>query len=350
MANIPSIDLSFLDRGTVSPQRTAINPREGDGSAPQAMDAGALAELNFTDLYLTVEDKDEAFYREGPNGGNGFALNMVPPNFAVHMQTLRSQLAKQVSKSGIIDFGSIRLRFETSMMADGKVRAAIRRIPVGLPLLTDLSMSAAAVKALRVWSNERGLILIGGATGNGKTTTAVAILLDYLRTRPGIAVTIEDPPEYAMQGNLGTKGHCFQIEVRGDDEWETAVNTVLRWRPRYVMLGEIRCPEAAAQALRASTSGHLVIATVHGGALDEAADTVLRLAEAGMGEGARRLLAHNLIGVVRQQLSLNGPDLDYINLRRGDASEAVQTARRGILDGNTSLLRKYGIQLTATQA
>lgn len=343
MTSAPEIDLSFLD-AKPGPARRPAN----DAPVPAALDLHGLSELNFTDLYLTVEDATEAFYRIGPNGQNKFGLQPVPREYSDHMATIRSQLSKRQSEgSGVIDFGSVRLRYETATMADGLRRAAIRRIPIHVPRLTDLSMSPESVKALRTWINERGLVLIGGATGNGKTTTAVAMLRDYLKARPGVAVTIEDPPEYDLQGNLDTEGHCFQIEVKADSEWETAVNTVLRWRPRYVMIGEIRCPEAAAQALRASTSGHLVIATVHGGALDEATDTVLRLAEAGMGDGARRLLAHNLVGVVRQSLDAHGPNIDYINLRRGSTTEAAQAARKAIMDGNLSPLRQYGTQFTA---
>lgn len=341
MTKLDEIDFSFLERPT------AGGAAQGAGES-SAIDLHSLADLNFTDLYLTVDDASEAFYRIGPNGENKFGLQPVPQGFTEHMDTIRSQLSKKVSDgSGVIDFGTLRLRFETAVMADNRRRAAIRRIPIDVPRLTDLSMAPEAVKALRSWVNERGLVLIGGATGNGKTTTAVAMLHDYMTARPGVAVTIEDPPEYDLQGNLGTGGHCFQIEVRADSEWETAINTVLRWRPRYVMIGEIRCPEAAAQALRASTSGHLVIATVHGGALDEAVDTVLRLAETGIGDGAKRLLAHNIVGVVRQNLGRHGPDIDYINLRRGATTETAQMARKAILEGNLSTLRKYETQFPA---
>lgn len=348
----PSFDTTFLG----SPGR----PREDEAEDHAAHRAAppepaydqptvSLEDLNFSDLYINVDRvEDRSFYRIGPNSEGLSGMKRVPSEYDEHIGFVRALIDKHDRPGGILTLDTMRLRFQKAMMSDGFMRAAIRRIPIDLPRLDELSINPEGVKALRKWGQSRGIVAIGGATGNGKTTTAVAILTEYLSKLGGVAITVEDPPEYLMQGWIGEKGgHCDQILIESDSQWESAVNTALRWRPRYILFGEIRTPEAAGQALRASTSGHLVLATVHGGSTDEALGTLLRLAEVNMGEGARKLLAHNLTGVVYQRLTKFGPDLDVLALLRGSSEEAA--VRKLLQDPGNPSLASYVKSYTAVR-
>lgn len=336
----PSFDTAFLG----GPGRSLDPHDEADRAAPEPVydqPTVSLEDLNFSDLYINVDKvEDRSFYRVGPNSENLSGLFPVPPEYDEHIGFVRALIDKHDRPGGILTLGTMRLRFQKAAMSDGYTRSAIRRIPIDLPQLDELSMNPEGVKALRRWGRARGIVAIGGATGNGKTTTAVGILNEYLSRLGGVAITVEDPPEYLMQGWIGDKGgHCDQILIESDSEWESAVNTALRWRPRYILFGEIRTPEAAGQALRASTSGHLVLATVHGGSTDEALGTLLRLAEVNMGDGARKLLAYNLTGVVYQRLTKYGPDLDVLTLPRGGSEEAA--VRKILQDPGSPSLASY---------
>ena len=120
----------------------------------------------------------------------------------------------------------------------------------------------------------RGLVLVTGATGSGKTTTLAAMIGEINRTRRQHIVTIEDPIEI-----LHTDDQCIvnQREVGLDTEsFEQALRRALRQDPDVILIGELRDAETAQTALQAAESGHLVLSTMH---TIDAAETVSRLVE-----------------------------------------------------------------------
>ena len=110
-------------------------------------------------------------------------------------------------------------------------------------------------------SEQRGLILVTGPTGSGKTTT-LASMVDHINsTRPCHIVTIEDPIEYLHRDNLAA---IDQREVGFDtDSFASAMRVVLRQDPDVILVGEMRDPETAAAAITAAETGHLVLTTLH---------------------------------------------------------------------------------------
>jgi twitching motility protein PilT len=123
-------------------------------------------------------------------------------------------------------------------------------------------------------AEQRGLVLVTGPTGSGKTTT-LATMIDYVnRTRPCHIVTIEDPIEYLHQDNVAS---VDQREVGFDtDSFANAMRVVLRQDPDVILVGEMRDSETASAALAAAETGHLVLTTLH---TIDATETISRVVD-----------------------------------------------------------------------
>jgi twitching motility protein PilT len=202
----------------------------------------------------------------------------------------------------------------------GDISFAFRAIPSEVPTFDRLRLP----QGVRNLADEnRGLILVTGATGVGKTTTLASMLGHINRTRRQHIVTIEDPIEI-----LHSDERCIvnQREVGLDTEsFNQALRRVLRQDPDIVLIGELRDAETAETALQAAESGHLVLSTMH--TLD-AAETVSRMVEffpAAKHAQVRSILAGVLRGVISQRLV---PRLDGGRV----AAVEVMVANRRIAD------------------
>jgi twitching motility protein PilT len=179
----------------------------------------------------------------------------------------------------------------------GAISFAFRVIPAVIAGFDDLHLPA-GVAALA--GEQRGLVLVTGATGSGKTTTLAAMLDDINASRRQHIVTIEDPIEI-----LHIDKSCIvnQREVGLDTEsFEQALRRVLRQDPDVILIGELRDSETAQVALQAAESGHLVFSTLH--TLD-AAETIGRLVEFFPPEKQAQIvsiIAGVLRGVISQRL------------------------------------------------
>jgi len=178
----------------------------------------------------------------------------------------------------------------------------------------------------------------------GKTTTAVAVLDDYLKRFGGIAVTIEDPAEFMMKGAHGDKGHCFQVEITDDKDWAPAIKRSLRWAPHYIFVGEIRTPQAAEQLLRAATTGHLVITTVHAGSPEEAVMGLMHMAEQAMGGSSQTIMAAGMTAVIHQTMTETGPHIRMVATEPNNAGDAVRALIR---ENKVGMLNTYIDRMTA---
>jgi twitching motility protein PilT len=179
----------------------------------------------------------------------------------------------------------------------GAISFAFRIIPATVPSFTDLHLPSGVQ---RLANEYRGLVLVTGATGSGKTTTLAAMLDHINRSRRQHIVTIEDPIEI-----LHPDHSCIvnQREVGLDTEsFQQALRRVLRQDPDIILIGELRDTETAWTAVQAAESGHLVFGTLH--TLD-AAETLGRLIEffpAEKQQQIRSIVAGVLRGVISQRL------------------------------------------------
>jgi twitching motility protein PilT len=179
----------------------------------------------------------------------------------------------------------------------GSISFAFRVIPKTVPTFEALSLPHGVA---RLTNEHRGLILVTGATGSGKTTTLAAMIGEINRTRQQHIVTIEDPIEI-----LHPDLQCIvnQREVGLDTEsFGQALRRALRQDPDVILIGELRDAETAQTALQAAESGHLVLSTLH---TIDATETVGRMIEffpEGKQQQIRSVMAGVLRGVVSQRL------------------------------------------------
>jgi len=179
----------------------------------------------------------------------------------------------------------------------GATSFAFRVIPKVIPSFSDLSLPPGVQKLAE---EHRGLVLVTGATGSGKTTTLAAMINHINSTRRQHIVTIEDPIEI-----LHPDRACIvnQREVGLDTQsFGQALRRALRQDPDVILIGELRDAETAETALQAAESGHLVFSTMH---TIDAAETLARMIEFFPGikqPQIRSILAGVLRGVVSQRL------------------------------------------------
>ena len=179
----------------------------------------------------------------------------------------------------------------------GATSFAFRVIPSEIPNFMTLGLPPGVS---RLAEEQRGLVLVTGATGSGKTTTLASMLDHINRTRRQHIVTIEDPIEI-----LHPDRGCIvnQREVGLDTvSFEQALRRVLRQDPDVILIGELRDTETAHTALQAAESGHLVFSTLH---TIDAAETIGRMIEffpPGKQQQIRSVLAGTLRGVISQRL------------------------------------------------
>ena len=179
----------------------------------------------------------------------------------------------------------------------GNISFAFRVIPKNVPSFDDLKLP----KGVRRLAEEhRGLILVTGATGSGKTTTLAAMIDHMNRTRHQHIVTIEDPIEI-----LHPDHSCIvnQREVGLDTEsFGQALRRALRQDPDVILIGELRDAETAQTALQAAESGHLVLSTLHTIDVAETMGRMIEFFPEGKQQQIRSVMAGVLRGVVSQRL------------------------------------------------
>jgi len=310
------------------------------------MSAHKLNELDFVDLYVCLEGEAEPHYHQKINGRNFTDSIDIPPEFQDTVANLASFLrAKFVGDEMGMTFEGVRLRAAKIRTSGGLLWAALRKINSIPPTLEKLGMPSVLLPHLRQLGNRNGLILLSGATGQGKTTTACSLLNDFLGSWGNVAFTIEDPVEYDLEGRHGKNGYCYQVEVREDEEWAEMLKRALRWHPRYIFVGEIRTPDAANQLLRAATSGHLVIATMHAGSVEEALEGLLQLARQSIGEQASLLLASGMTAIFHQTLTKQGLNMQFYIT---DPANPATPFRACIREKRIGQIRTFIDQQTAT--
>ena len=179
----------------------------------------------------------------------------------------------------------------------GAISIAMRYIPFGVPRLEDLNVPGVVRQLAR---EERGIILVTGTTGSGKSTTLASMLDLVNHSESKHIVTIEDPIEYLHRDD---KSIINQREVGTDTaSFARALRRVLRQDPDIILIGEIRDSESAQIALSAAETGHLVLSTLHTVDATETVNRMIDLFPLHEREQVRIMLAGTLKGIIGQRL------------------------------------------------
>jgi len=263
----------------------------------RAVDAGA------SDIHLKL-DRPPMVRRDGDVTPLEGTELLTSADLDAYLRTV-TQIAPQrydlFQESGDLDIaytGEGLPRFRVNAFRQrGATSFALRVIPKEVPRFEQLGLPAGIQKLA---DEHRGLVLVTGATGSGKTTT-LAAMIDYInRSRPSHIVTIEDPIEILHPDHQSIVN---QREVGLDTEsFGQALRRALRQDPDTILIGELRDAETAQTALQAAESGHLVFSTLH---TIDAAETISRLVEffpEGKQQQIRTILSGVLRGVISQRL------------------------------------------------
>lgn len=269
------------------------------------------AELNASDLHLTVSTPPvvrlhgdlvrlEGYQPLTAEDTDGLIQLMLTPD---QLETYRTEGAADLAYQ--VD-GVARFRVNAYRRREGSA-IAFRLIPEVIKSLTELGVPE---QVAQLGMLPRGLVLVTGPTGSGKSTTLAAVVDQVNRQRACHILTIEDPIEYVHGHHLAVVN---QREI-GEDAptFSAALRSALRQDPDVILLGEMRDLETVATALTAAETGHLVLATLHTRSAPETVERVIDVFPPHQQHQVRAQLAASLQGVVTQQL-----------LKRSDATGRI---------------------------
>jgi twitching motility protein PilT len=275
--DIVSIGTNRIDRFlSVLPKRNGSDLHLSVGSPPILRIDGDLERIR----YRTLSEGD--FY------------NLVGPIAPPRIWT-------QFGETGDVDFAyqmGAEARFRVNLFRQERGSAAVfRLIPTRVPTVEELALPLAVAELA---SERRGLILVTGPTGSGKSTTLAAILDRVNRRLARHVVTIEDPIEFV---HANDRSIFTQREIGPDvPSFAEGVKAAIREDPDCLLVGEMRDLETMRMALTAAETGLLVFATLHTNSAAKAVDRIIDAFPASEQEQIRIVLAETLRAVVAQQL------------------------------------------------
>ncbi len=302
-----------------------------------------------------------------------------PPYFRIHGEIIRTQyktFTNNEVKSLIFEILTERqkanfkknweLDFAYSLKDHGRFRcnlfmqrrglgAAFRSIPDKIMTLKSLGLPKSLTELCQV---HKGLILVTGATGSGKSTTLTALIDHINKTQAKHIITIEDPIEFI---HLSQQSLINQREVENHTKsFNAALRSALREDPDIILVGEMRDIETIQLAITAAETGHLVFGTLH---TNTAVHTVNRLIDVfpqGQQKQIQTMLAESLRGIITQRLlpKVNGGRIAAMEvlvnnmaisnlIREGKAFQILSTMQTGRVDG--MLTMEYYVQQLLTK-
>lgn len=273
--NNPSFDIKTLLRTVVSSKASDLHLVSR--SEPQIRVDGALKPLDFG--VLSGKDIENLCYTLISDAQKRELENSKELDFAIELQ----------------DIGRFRGNYYYTM--NGDLAAAFRIIPIEIPSLDELNAPQIFKYIIR---REKGLILVTGPTGSGKSTTLAAMLNEINLNYRKHIITIEDPVEFVHNN----KKALFSHRNIGTDasSYSRALKSAVREDPDIILVGEMRDRETISTAITAAETGHLVFGTLH---TNSAIQTINRIVDSFDGSEqlqVRNMLSVSLTAVVSQSL------------------------------------------------
>jgi twitching motility protein PilT len=276
---------------------------EGTNTIPMSIDVllERVVELNASDLHITAGSPPivrvtgtlvplEGFPTMTPEMTRDLLYRILSTEKQKHLE-----IDRQIDLSyGVPGLARFRLNV---YLQRGTLAAAFRLIPATLKTLEELGLPTSLNDLAH---RPRGLVLITGPTGSGKSTTLAAMIDEINRTRADHIITIEDPIEFLHRHK---RSIINQREV-GDDAtgFGAALRAALRQDPDVILLGEMRDLETIGTAITAAETGHLVFATLHTQTASSTVDRIIDVFPAAQQDQIRTQLAAAIQGIVTQTL------------------------------------------------
>lgn len=255
--------------------------------------------MNASDIHLTVGAPTKVRV-------NGELRDFMPELTDVEINRLIHSILTAEQEKLFTEGHDIDFSFELSDGArqranvyhqSGKAAAAIRLLNSQVPTLEELEMPPVLASLAE---KRKGLLLVTGATGCGKSTTLAALIQHINTHRACHIITIEDPIEYRY---IPDKATIHQREIGIDvDDFNAALRSALREDPDVILIGEMRDYETISLALTAAETGHLVLGTLHTASAAQAIDRIVDASPIEVREQVRMQLSTMLEGIITQQL------------------------------------------------
>jgi len=332
------------------PSAPPAMPRSSQGRSPGQPSLEQLIrqafEEGFSDVHLGVGERPRMRDR-----GEMTILDVPETDTPTFMSWLREILSeddiqrfkKELEFDGATqyDFSRVRINVFDSLRGPAMV---LRLIPVKILTLEELRLPMIFQE---VSDAHKGLILVTGPTGSGKSTT-MAAMVDYInKEHPKHIITIEDPVEFVHQSR---RSLIKQREVGMHTlKFDNALKAALREDPDIILVGEMRDKETVNTALKAAQTGHLVMGTLHTNSAVKTLERILGLYTAEEREAMRISIAESLVAVISQGLcrTTDGKRAAYhdilINtetvkdyIMQGKSDEILELMRNGEFDGMTT--------------
>jgi twitching motility protein PilT len=262
-------------------------------------------------------------------------------------ETQKARFEKEWSADTTCTVSEVRFRVNVSLQRQG-LEIVFRLIQNHVPTPEELMLPPSVIKLADL---KRGLVLVTGPTGSGKSTTLACLLERINQTRRSKIITIEDPIEFV---HASKKSFVSQREIgQHTPNFEVALRSILRQDPDVVLLGEMRDYETIAAAIQIADTGHLVLATVHSVDAPQAVERIIDAFSGNQQEQVRAQLGAILRGVVAQTLlprldgkgrvaafevMINTPAISTM-IRQGRTHEIYNAIEMGINEGMRSLSR-----------
>jgi twitching motility protein PilT len=258
------------------------------------------AEKKSSDIHLAV-DSPPAFRIHGDLIPLGTTSLTGEDTKSLAYEMMTPDLKQRFEQTGEVDFsysisGIGRFRVN-SFRQRGSIGLVIRMIPFGIPPIESLRLPSVITDLAKL---HKGMVLVTGPTGSGKSTT-LAAMIDYINAnRRAHIITLEDPIEYLHKHK---KSLVNQRELGIDTQsFSAALRAVLRQDPDVILVGELRDMETISTALTAAETGHLVFSTLHTNDATQTVDRIIDVFPPEQQQQIRILLSAVIQGVVAQQL------------------------------------------------
>ena len=279
-------------------------------------------------------------------------LNQLEPQLGLTAQKIEDLLAKKGDVDLVITLGGRRYRGSIFRTDNKKIEIVLRKLEDTIRPLHSLNLPDHWVQLL---SRTKGLLIVTGATGSGKSTT-LASSIEYLNeTREGHIITLEDPIEVLFKNK---KCLIDQRQIGPDaKDFSSGLRASLRQDPDIILIGELRDFETVKIALDAANTGHLVLATLHTMNAKQSIERITSFFPAESREWAQQLLSQVLLGVLSQVLipHISKPERVLVSelmvntrqvmsaIREGNTNQIANAMDTGSKDGHVLMNKSFSL-------